>query len=147
VSSPDRDCVFCKIVRGVIPSARVLETDEAVAFLDIQPVNRGHLLVVPRSHHATLMDLPESLAAHLAALLPRLCRAVRAATGAEGLNLIVNNGRVAGQTIDHCHWHVIPRFRDDPVNWPWPHAEYVGDELGQMQFRIERELNPAESDE
>ena len=57
-----------------------------------------------------------------------------------GLNVIVNNGRAAGQTIDHCHWHLIPRFDDDPINWPWPHSEYVGDELGQMRFRIEREL-------
>ena len=59
----------------------------------------------------------------------------------EGLNIIVNNGRAAGQTIDHCHWHIIPRFDDDPVNWPWPHSEYVGDELAQMRFRIERELS------
>ncbi len=57
-----------------------------------------------------------------------------------GFNVIVNNGRAAGQTIDHGHWHIIPRFHDDPVNWPWPHSEYVGDELGQMRFRIEREL-------
>ncbi len=75
------------------------------------------------------------------ALLPRLARAIQAATGADGLNLIVNNGRVAGQTVFHGHWHLIPRFIDDPVDWPWPHAEYSGDELGQMQFRIERELN------
>ena len=61
--------------------------------------------------------------------------------GADGLNVIVNNGQAAGQTIDHCHWHIIPRFADDAVNWPWPHSPYVGDELGQMKFRIERELN------
>ena len=57
-----------------------------------------------------------------------------------GLNVVMNNGRVAGQTIDHCHWHIIPRFNDDPVNWAWPQGEYVGDELSQMKFRIEREL-------
>ena len=56
--------------------------------------------------------------------------------------MIVNNGEAAGQTVDHCHWHIIPRFTDDAVNWPWPHTPYVGDELGQMKFRIERELNP-----
>ena len=83
---------------------------------------------------------PTAVAAHAGSLLPRLCRAIRAATGADGINVIINNGRVAGQTIDHCHWHIIPRFRDDPVNWPWPQGEYVGDELGQMKFRIEREL-------
>jgi histidine triad (HIT) family protein len=136
----DPHCIFCKIVQGQIPSAKVLETDQAIAFLDIHPVNPGHVLIVPRAHHAHLSDLPDAIASHAGSLLPRLCRAVRAATGADGLNVIVNNGRSAGQTIDHVHWHIIPRFLDDAVNWPWPQGEYVGDELGQMQFRIEQEL-------
>ena len=142
----DPHCVFCKIAHGEFPSARVLETDRAVAFLDIHPVNPGHVLLVARHHYPTIADLPEDLAAHLASLLPRLCRAVRAATGADGLNVIVNSGRAAGQTIDHVHWHVIPRTFDDPVDWPWPQGEYFGDELGQMQFRIDRELNPKADD-
>jgi len=136
----DPNCVFCKIVLGEIPSAKVLETDIALAFLDIHPVNLGHVLLVPKEHHADLTELPEPSASHTASLLPRLCRAIRAATGADGFNVIVNNGRAAGQTVDHGHWHIIPRFHADPVNWPWPHSEYVGDELGQMRFRIEREL-------
>lgn len=135
------DCTFCKIVRGEIPSSPVLETAEALAFLDIHPVNKGHLLVVPRTHHTDLTELSDHLAGHIGALLPKLCRAVKAATGADGLNVIVNNGAVAGQTVLHGHWHIIPRFHADAVNWPWPHDEYVGDELGQMRFRIERELN------
>jgi histidine triad (HIT) family protein len=138
----DPGCIFCKIVLGEIPSARVLETDHAIALLDIFPVNPGHVLLVTRAHYATLADLPEELAAHAASLLPRLCRAVRSATAANGLNVIVNNGRAAGQTIDHVHWHVIPRFHDDAVNWPWPHREYHGDALGRMQLSIGRELNP-----
>lgn len=139
-------CPFCKIIRGEIPAEKVLETDDAVAFLDIRPVIRGHVLLVPKEHHADLTDLPEALAAGSASLLPRLCRAIKAATGADGFNVIVNNGRAAGQTVDHGHWHIIPRFRDDPVDWPWPHSEYVGDEIGQMRFRIERELNPRGDD-
>lgn len=134
-------CIFCKIVHGDIPSTRVLETSDSIAFLDIHPVNRGHVLIVPRAHYADLAALPEHLASQVAAHLPKLCRAVRAATGADGLNVIVNNGAAAGQTIDHVHWHIIPRFHDDAVNWPWPHSEYVGDQLGQMKFAIERELS------
>ncbi len=145
-ASHQASCIFCKIIRGEIPSATVLETDAAVAFLDIHPVIPGHVLLVPKQHHADLTELPEDLAGRTAALLPRLCRAIRAATGADGFNLIVNNGRAAGQVIDHGHWHIIPRFFNDPVNWPWPHAEYLGDELGQMRFRIERELNPSADD-
>jgi len=124
----------------------VLEAAEAVAFLDIHPVNVGHVLLVTRAHFPSLAELPDDLAARAAALLPRLCRAIQAATGSDGLNVIVNSGRAAGQTIDHVHWHIIPRFLDDSVNWPWPHSEYLGDELGQMQFRIERELNPPADD-
>jgi histidine triad (HIT) family protein len=138
--SHDPHCIFCKIVRGEIPSAKVIETAHAVAFLDIHPVNRGHTLLLPRAHYSRLADLPEDLAAHAGSLLPCLCRAIAVATGAPGLNEIMNNGGVAGQTIDHCHWHIIPRFKDDPVNWAWPQGEYPGDELSQMRFRIEREL-------
>lgn len=140
-------CIFCKIVRGEIPSAKVLETDDAIAFLDIHPVMPGHVLLVPKHHHPHLIDLPEATASHVGALLPSLCRAIQAATGSDGFNVIVNNGRAAGQTVDHGHWHIIPRFHDDPVDWPWPQGEYVGDELGQMRFRIERELRPNPNDD
>ena len=136
----DPNCVFCKIIDGQIPSARVLETDLAVAFLDINPVNPGHTLVVPRAHHVQLTDLPDDLAAYVGSLLPRLCRAVREATAAEGLNVIVNNGPVAGQRVDHCHWHIIPRFAADPFRLPWRQGKYSGDELNQMKSRIEQEL-------
>jgi histidine triad (HIT) family protein len=139
-SNDDQHCIFCKIVRGEIPSARLVETESAIAFLDINPVCQGHTLLLPKAHQPVLAELTDELAGSVGALLPRLCRAVAAATGAEGLNVIVNNGRVAGQTIDHCHWHIIPRWSDDPINWPWPHSQYSGDELEQMRFRIEREL-------
>ncbi len=144
--SRDPSCVFCKIVHGEIPAAKVLESPEAVAFLDINPVNPGHTLLVPKAHHAHLSDLPDALAAATALLLPRLCRAIAAAARAEGLNVIVNNGNVAGQTIDHCHWHIIPRFSGDSVNWPWPRSEYAGDELRQLIHRIERALDPDRHD-
>ena len=136
----DPACLFCKIVGGEIPSAKVLETDGAVAFLDINPVIRGHVLLVPKAHHATLSELPDDLAAETARLVPRLARAIQAATGSDGLNLIVNNGEAAGQTIFHGHWHLIPRFTNDPVHWPWPHDDYPAGELDRMRSRIEGEL-------
>ena len=137
----DHNCLFCEIVKGEIPAAVILDTGHALAFLDIHPVNKGHVLLVPKTHHHDLCDLDETVAAATAALLPRLCRAVKLATGADGFNVIINNGQAAGQTVDHGHWHIIPRLRDDPVNWPWPHAEYRGDELNQMRFAISRELD------
>ena len=145
VSSPlahEPHCLFCKIVRGEFPSALVFENDIAVAFLDIHPVNKGHVLLVPRVHHTDLTALDESIASGTAALLPKLCRAIKLATGADGFNVIINNGEAAGQTVGHGHWHLIPRWKDDPVNWPWPHGEYLGDELDQMRFAITRGINP-----
>lgn len=139
--SRDPHCIFCKIVHGEVPSARVLETDRAIAIMDVNPVVKGHVLLIPRDHHPQVRDLPDDLSAHLGSLVPRLTRAVVNAVGAEGSNVIINSGKVAGQTVDHCHWHVIPRFSNDPVDWPWPHDVYVGDEKAETAFRITRELN------
>ena len=139
------DSLFTKIVRGEIPAARVLETDRALAFLDINPVNPGHVLLIPKEPHASVADLPEDLAAHLGSLLPRLCRAARDATGADGLNVIANNGPVAGQTIFHVHWHIIPRFEGDAVHWPWPHSPYEPDGLEAMKERLVQALQSRES--
>ena len=141
----DPRCLFCKIIRGEIPSATVLETDARRRLPRHPSGHLGHVLLVPKAHHADLTELPEALAAPPRRSCPGSA-ADPAATGADGFNVIVNNGRAAGQTIDHGHWHIIPRFHDDPVDWPWPHSEYVGDELGQMRFRIERELNPRTDD-
>jgi histidine triad (HIT) family protein len=137
----DPACIFCKIASGEFSAARVLDTADAVAFLDINPVNHGHLLLVPKAHSATIAELPDEISARASALLPRLCRAVLAVTGADGLNVIVNLGRVAGQTVDHVHWHIIPRHQGDAVRWPWPHVAYTGDEADQLRLRIERELD------
>ena len=133
-------CVFCGIIAGEIPSAKVLETELAVAFLDIHPLNPGHTLLVPREHHPLLAELPSDLAAHAGSLLPGLCRAVLAATEAAGLNVVINNGRAAGQTIHHCHWHIIPRSPGDRIHWPWIQGKYDGDEMERMRSRIADQL-------
>jgi histidine triad (HIT) family protein len=143
--SHDPSCIFCKIATGQIPSSRVLETAEAVVFLDINPVNLGHILLVPKAHHATIAELPDDLAAAAGLLLPRLCRAVLSVSGADGLNVIMNMGRVAGQTVDHVHWHVIPRSQGDAVRWPWPHVAYQGQELETLRSRLEQALKPAKA--
>ncbi len=130
------DCLFCRIVAGEIPATKVHEDDQIVAFLDIHPVNFGHVLIVPKPHHARLADLPDDLAVAAARWVPRLSRAILAATGAPGLHLIVNNGPVAGQTVDHVHWHLIPRFEGDAVDWPWPHLSYPESAAAAMRDRI-----------
>lgn len=107
------DTIFSRIVRGEIPCHRVHEDEQVLAFLDIAPLSRGHTLVVPKEGAATMADLSDDAAAGLGRALPRICRAVRAATGCAGLNLLQNNGEAAGQEVEHVHVHVIPRFTGD----------------------------------
>jgi histidine triad (HIT) family protein len=130
------DCIFCKIVRGEIPAAKVLETDAVVAFLDIQPAAPGHLLVVPKEHHANLADTPDEVASELGAILPRLVRAVRKAVGAPALNVVANTGREAGQSVDHVHFHLIPRRAGDAVQIRLSQRTYPGGELDLVRQRI-----------
>jgi len=119
----DTDCIFCKIIAGEIPCAKVYETDAVLAFLDIAPVNAGHVLVLPKAHYPTLMDLPGDPGGDLIAALSAVGKAVMEATGADGLNLIQNNHEAAGQLVHHVHFHLIPRHSDDGLKL-WPQAAY-----------------------
>lgn len=113
------DCLFCKIIAGQIPSARVYEDDAVVAFLDINPIAKGHTLVVPKGHYPTLLDLPASEGEALLRALRLVAAAVFKQTAAGGFNIIQNNFGPAGQVVFHSHWHVIPRFTDDGLaDWP-----------------------------
>lgn len=107
------DCVFCAIVRGDLPSYRVFEDDETMAFLDIQPVTAGHTLVVPKRHVPDLLTMPAPMAGPLFALVGRVARAVAHAHNADGVNVLQASGPAAGQTVHHLHVHVVPRRRGD----------------------------------
>ncbi|BDD80953.1 hypothetical histidine triad protein [Tsukamurella pulmonis] len=109
-----QSCIFCAIVAGEAPAAVVHETDDLVAFLDARPLTRGHTLVVPRAHAAGLRDLDGVLGERMFALGHRLARAAREGDlRADGVNLALNDGRAAFQTVDHVHLHMIPRFAGD----------------------------------
>lgn len=115
----ESECIFCKIIRGEIPSTTVYESDTFVAFLDISPVSKGHTLIVPRRHMETLFEVAPELGDDLLATMQRVGKAVMSATGAQGMNVIQNNYPVAGQEVAHVHWHLIPRFPEDGLKgWP-----------------------------
>ncbi|TMW63659.1 hypothetical protein Poli38472_002600 [Pythium oligandrum] len=112
----DRENVFLKIIEGKIPSFKIFETEHVLAVLDAFPLVPGHALLLPKATgYATIMDMPAEVAAELFRELPRLAKAVQEATGADGINIIQNNGPAAGQAVFHLHIHVIPRFDDDGV--------------------------------
>jgi histidine triad (HIT) family protein len=115
----DPDCLFCKIVAGEIPATRVREDDRTVAFMDINPATRGHLLVVPRAHARDLLEIPADDLAACAAAAQELTRRVTDRLGADGVNLLNSCGAPAWQTVFHFHLHVIPRYEGDPLRLPW----------------------------
>jgi len=115
------DTIFGKIVRGEIPCSKVYEDDKVVAFLDINPLSVGHTLVVPKEPAETLDHLSDESAAALGRVLPRLCRAVIAATGVKEYNVLENNGTAAHQAIAHVHFHIIPKPNPrDGLGIGWP---------------------------
>ena len=106
------ETVFAKILRGEIPCHRIYEDDAVLAFLDVNPISRGHTLVIPKQAVATIDQLSDDAAAALGRVLPRIARAVMAATGTTAYNLLQNNGAEAHQAVFHVHFHIIPRFDD-----------------------------------
>jgi len=106
------ETVFAKILRGEIPCHRVYEDADVLAFLDVNPLSRGHTLIIPKEPAATLDALSDAAAAAIGRVLPRISRAVLAATGARAYNILQNNGADAHQAVFHVHFHIIPRFDD-----------------------------------
>ncbi len=125
-----QDCLFCRLIRGELPCVRVFENDHVFAFLDINPVNKGHILVVPREHAETIFDVPSLQGSILLEAIQRIGRAVMRATGAQGLNVMQNNYKAAGQEVGHVHWHLIPRHLNDG-HTPWTHEQYADE--GEMR--------------
>ena len=116
------DCIFCKIVAGELPATIVAQGDRAIAFMDIQPAARGHVLVVPRAHCEDVHEIaPEDLRA-VAVMAKEVAGRLRDRLGADGVNLMNSSGEAAWQTVFHFHMHVIPRYVGDPLRLPWTPA-------------------------
>jgi len=134
------DCIFCKIIAGEIPALKVYENDAVLSFMDIGPLADGHLLVIPKRHYSRLDQMPSEEIAAIAKTLPKLADAVIAATGAEGYNILQNNGKVAGQAVDHVHFHIIPRVAEDGLGYRWNAKKYPQGKDKEMQQKILAEL-------
>ena len=124
----DSECIFCKIIAGELPSTKVYEDDDILAFMDIGPVIKGHTLVIPKKHYDPIMETPVEIIAKMMNVVQGIARAQVNGLKAEGVNIIQNNGRVAGQLVPHVHFHVIPRFEKDGHQWNWAAKEYDSNE-------------------
>jgi len=109
-------CPFCRIASGKAPASIVYEDATVLAFMDLNPANVGHILVVPKEHWENIYEVPEDVLADLFSVVKRVSAAVKKTIGAEGISILQLNGRAAGQSVMHFHVHVIPRFRGDPIS-------------------------------
>lgn len=130
------ECIFCGIASGQIPSVRVYEEEGVMAFLDIGPISDGHTLVIPKEHYCRLDECPDALLSRLSSVMRRIAAAVQKAMGADGYNVLCNNGRAAGQLIDHLHFHIIPRKTGDGLFQRWPSFRYPEGKAEQLAGQI-----------
>ena len=106
------NCIFCKIANGDIPSRKLYEDENFVVIMDLSPATKGHSLVIPKEHFANLYEMPAELAGEAMKVAQKMAVKMVAALGADGFNIVQNNGEVAGQTVFHFHMHLIPRYKD-----------------------------------
>ena len=132
------DCIFCKIVDGKIPTAKIYENDKVISFLDIMPANKGHCLVVPKNHAQTLTEMSDDDLEATIKAAKKVARALSLSFGNGSFNLVMNNGKEAGQLVSHAHMHIIPRFQKDRLRIKWSHVKYEEDEIKEYAEKIKK---------
>ena len=132
---PNGDCLFCQIVTGDVPAIKVAESDNAIAILDVNPVNFGHTLIIPKKHSMNMLDADDETLKEMILFTKRVAQAVIDGLGNDAFNLELNNGRIAGQIIPHLHWHIVPRTGEDGLlhwlgkKYPKGEAERVAEKI------------------
>ncbi|MBZ4666903.1 MAG: histidine triad family protein [Epulopiscium sp.] len=134
------ECLFCKIANGEIPSATVLENSEFRVILDRFPGSKGHLLIIPKEHVENIFEIDPEKGGRLFALSVQLAKILKKELDLEGLNIVQNNGKIAGQTIFHFHLHLIPRYSDDRINITWKPTEPTEEELDVLAKKLYKAL-------
>lgn len=134
------ECIFCKIIKGEIPSCRIYEDDLVYAFLDIGPINFGHTLVIPKEHHESSATIPEATAGRMFRIGSRIGVALKRELDYEAFNLHLADGTAAGQVVMHAHLHVIPRGVEDGFHWNWRQLRYGDGEAAAVADKIVKRL-------
>ena len=134
------DCIFCKIIAGEIPSYKVYEDNKTLAFLDIAPVNDGHILVVPKKHYKNIEDISEEELCKIIKTVKKIGKALKKSLDILGYNVNINNNPIAGQIIPHIHFHVIPRYKKDGLKL-WAQGKYKNKEAEKIQNKIQKYFN------
>lgn len=124
-------CLFCKIAKGESPSYKVYEDENFLAFLDIFPINEGHVLLIPKKHFERFAETDDEVLSKIIVVIKKVAKAVKKATGAEGYNIGINNEKAAGEIVPHTHFHIIPRFDSDGLS-DWHGKKANTDQLKRM---------------
>lgn len=135
-----KDCIFCKIANGEIPSATVYEDEDFRAILDLRPASKGHTLILPKQHYQDLCDADETVTTKILPLATKIGSALKKGLGAGGFHVVQNNGALAGQTVFHLHLHVIPRYEDGSAMVAWEPGKPEDEELKQTANTIKSVL-------
>ena len=135
------DCIFCKIIAGEIPSAKIYEDELIYAFLDISPINFGHTLVIPKEHHQSAATIPEETAGRMFRVASRIGVLLKRLDEFDAYNLHLADGTAAGQVVMHAHLHVIPRGAEDGFRWNWRQLNYGEGEMARIAAEISAKLN------
>lgn len=136
----EEDCIFCKIVKGEIPGTLLYEDNTVLSFLDIAPAAKGHALVIPKQHYKTLLDIPHEELQALITAVQKVGAAIMTATGAQGFNVLQSNEKVAGQVIQHAHFHIIPRNENDNLDLSWEQGKPDKAELEALSESVKKNL-------
>ena len=137
----DTNCIFCKIANGDIPSSTIYEDDFFRVILDLSPATKGHALILPKQHMANVFEMDDATAGKVFVLASRIAKAMKAALKCDGLNIVQNNGEVAGQTVFHFHMHIIPRYENDGQKITWVPGTSEADEREAIANQIKALLN------
>ena len=130
------NCIFCKIIAGEIPSATIYENDEFKVILDRFPSNEGHVLIIPKNHCANIFEADPEMAGRLFTLAVKVAKAMKETLGFENMNIVQNNGPVAGQTVNHLHVHLIPRYEGDSVKVTWAQMDLTDEQIESMRAKL-----------
>ena len=135
------NCVFCSIIGHEIPSATIYEDDLVKAILDIAPSAKGHTVIIPKNHCGDIFELTEKEAAHVFVVAKKIAAVLKEELACDGINILQNNGRAAGQTVIHFHMHIIPRYENDTVKIHWDTKGYEEGEMQKLADSITHKLH------
>lgn len=132
------DCIFCKIIRGELPSEKIYETDNILCFLDVNPLGKGHVLCIPKEHYENVFEMDGSLAAEIMKAGKKVAQMQKENLDADGVDFLQYNGRAGGQEVMHYHLHILPRYESDSVD-AWPDTDYEKKDLAETAKTLKGE--------